>query len=94
MSEWPRLVSAEPIGGYKLRLHYSDGFVGEVDFSETVDRGGIFAFLRNQERFKSMQIAHLGQALVWVDDEGDDVDFCADALRMQAEANAVKSMAE
>jgi hypothetical protein len=31
---------------------------------------------------------------LWVDDQGDDIDFCADALRMQAEANAVKSMAE
>jgi hypothetical protein len=94
MNDWPRLVSAEPIGGYRLRLRYSDGFVGEVDFSATVARSGIFAFMGDPDRFEKVQVAHAGSALLWVDDQGDDIDFCADALRMQAEANAVKSMAE
>jgi hypothetical protein len=30
MTDWPRLVSAVPIGEYRLRLSYSDGFVGEI----------------------------------------------------------------
>jgi hypothetical protein len=94
MTDWPRLTSAEPIGGYRLRLRYSDGFVGEVDFAETIARGGIFAFMGEAEKFKNVQVAHAGSALLWVDDQGDDIDFCADALRMQAEVNAVKSMAE
>ena len=94
MNDWPKLVAAEPIRGYRLRLHYSDGFVGEVDFSETIVRGGIFAFMGDPERFGTVQVAHNGSALLWVDDRGDDIDFCADALRMQAETNTVKSMAE
>ena len=75
-------------------MHYSDGFVGEVDFSETIERGGIFAFMGDQERFRKVQVVHYGSALLWIDEHGDDIDFCADALRMRAEANAVKSIAE
>jgi hypothetical protein len=93
MTDWPRLVSAVPIGEYRLRLSYSDGFVGEVDFADTIAKGGIFTFMKDPDRFKTVQIAHNGSALLWVDDAGDDIDFCADAQRMQAEANAVKHMA-
>jgi len=49
--------------------------------------------MKNPDRFKTVQVAHNGSALLWVDDAGDDIDFCADAQRMQAEANAVKHMA-
>jgi Protein of unknown function (DUF2442) len=87
------LVSAEPLGDYRLRLTYSDGFIGEVDFADTVAEGGIFAFMQNKERFKAVQVAHNGSAPLWIDDEGDDIDFCADAQRLTAEANAVKTMA-
>jgi Protein of unknown function (DUF2442) len=93
MTDWPRLVSAVPIGEYRLRLSYSDGFVGEVDFADTVTKGGIFAFMKDHDRFKTVQVAHNGSALLWVDDAGDDIDFCADAQRIKAEANAVKHMA-
>jgi hypothetical protein len=93
MTDSLKLVAAVPIGDYRLRLTYSDGFVGEVDFAETVAEGGIFAFMQDIERFKTVQVAHNGMALLWVDDAGDDIDFCADAQRMIAEANAVKHMA-
>jgi hypothetical protein len=93
VTDWPKLVSAEPAECYRLRLTFSDGFVGEVDFADTVAEGGIFAFMQDKARFKTVQVAHNGSALLWVDDEGDDIDFCADAQRMIAEANAVRSMA-
>jgi hypothetical protein len=91
--DWPRLLTADPVGDYRLRLTYDDGFVGEVDFAETVSRGGIFAFMRDPNRFRTVRVAGSGSALVWIDDDGDDIDFCADAQRMRAEANAVKAMA-
>jgi len=93
MTDWPKLISAVLIGDYRLRLSYSDGFVGEVDLADTVAKGGIFAFMRDMERFKTVQVAHNGSALLWVDDAGDDIDFCADAQRIKAEANAVRHMA-
>ena len=60
MKDWPKLVSAAPIGGYRLRLGFTDGFVGEVDFAETVSRGGIFAFLQDEARFRKVAVAHGG----------------------------------
>ena len=93
MTDRPKLTSAVLIGDYRLRLTFSDGFIGEVDFADTVAEGGIFAFMQNPERFKTVQVAHNGSALLWVDDDGDDIDFCADAQRMIAESNAVKHMA-
>ena len=64
-------------------------------FYDTAARGGIFAFMADPERFRKVQVAHAGLALLWVDDNGDDR-FLRRCLRMQAEANAnaVKSMAK
>lgn len=93
MSNWPRLASAEPVGGYRLRLTYSDGFSGEVDFSKTIEKGGIYAFMQDERRFALVKVSSNGSALLWVDDDGDEIDFCADAQRMIAESNAVQSMA-
>ena len=93
MRDWPRLVSAAPIGGFRLRLAFSDGFVGEVDFAETVSRGGIFAFLQDEARFRKVAVAHGGTVLQWIDDDGDEIDFDADAQRMRAEANVVAATA-
>ena len=89
MSELPHLKAVTPIGGYRLRLRYSDGFVGEVDFADTVARGGTFAFMGRPDRFAMVKVAHGGTSLQWIDDDGDEIDFDAYAQRMTAEANAV-----
>lgn len=89
MTDWPALLTAVPVGGYRLRLTDSDGSVGEVDFADGIGDADVFAFLRDPDRFKTAQVAHNGMALVWIDDDGNEIDFCADAQRMKAEANAV-----
>ena len=86
MTDWPSLVSALPIGGYRLSLTYSDGFTGAVDFESTVAKGGIFTFMQDLERFKAVKVSDSGSALVWVDDQGDYIDFCADSQRADIEA--------
>ena len=89
MSELPQLKAVTSIGGYRLRLRYSDGFVGEVDFADTVARGGTFAFMRKLDRFAAVKVAHGGTSVQWIDDAGDEIDFDAYAQRMIAEANAI-----
>lgn len=91
MSDLPQLRSVSAVGGYRLRLVFSDGFTGEVDFAGTVVRGGVFAFMRDPQRFQTVKVAHGGTALQWIDDEGDEIDFDAYAQRMTAEADAVAS---
>ena len=77
-----------------LRLTYDDGFSGEVDFSETIARGGVMTLLTDPAAFGDVKIGEGGRSLGWVDAKGDDVDFCADALRFKAEEQVVRERAE
>jgi hypothetical protein len=42
MSEFSliKVTKAEPIGGYRLRLRFSDGSIGERDFDDIVSESG------------------------------------------------------
>ena len=91
MRDWPRLISAEPLGDYRLRLTNSDGFIGDDRFADTVAEGGILAFM--QDRSASRRSGARNGSRCSGDDEGGDIDFCADAQRLIAEASAVKTMA-
>jgi hypothetical protein len=72
-----------------LRLTFDDGFSGEVDFTDVVGRGGVMTLLQDPAVFELVKIGDRGRSLGWVDAEGGDVDFCADALRFQAEEQVV-----
>lgn len=83
-------VSVEP--GFRLVLTYEDGHQASVDMSDMLE-GEALAFLKNEQRFARVTIAHRGAAVLWVDDEGDEIDFCADALRIKADTQAVSAIA-
>jgi hypothetical protein len=72
-----------------LRLTFDDGFAGEVDFSETIAGSGVMAPLRDPVVFARAKIGDGGRSLGWLDAQGEDVDFCADALRFKAEEHVV-----
>lgn len=76
-----------------LRLTFDDGFAGEVDFSSTIAKGGMLAFLADPAAFAMVQIGERGRCLLWIDPDGEEVDFCADALRFQAEEQVVRERA-
>ncbi len=76
-----------------LRLTFNDGFVGDVDFTDVIGRGGVMALLRDLSVFSRVEIGEHGRSLGWVDEHGDDIDFCADALRFQAEETVVRERA-
>jgi hypothetical protein len=40
MIEIVKIVKVEKLGGFRLRLHFSDGTEGERDFSDIVAEGG------------------------------------------------------
>jgi hypothetical protein len=92
-SEFKRISQVEPLPDFVLRLTFDDGWAGTVDFAPVIAKGGIFAFMDDPAAFATVQIGERGRSLVWIDPEGDEVDFCADALRMQAETRAVEEMA-
>jgi len=62
--------------GYKLDLAYADGSHSVVDFLPRIQRGGVFASLRDPAFFAQVSIAEDGRTIEWP----GDLDFCADSL--------------
>ena len=50
-------------GGYSYHIVFDDGTAGEVDFAEYLDRGPVFAPLRNLDFFKQARIE--GGTISW-----------------------------
>ena len=82
-----RIVRCEPLDGYRLRLVFSDGYVGEVDLTPAL-RGPIFEPLRESGLFR--QVAVDGSSIRWP----NEADFCPDVLRCWCEHGHVMDPAE
>lgn len=84
----PTIVTAEPVIHGVLKIVWDDGYEGIVDLRPTIDRGKIFTYLQKPDNFAKMTVAEYGHSLGWVDDDGNEIDFGADNLRMKAENQA------
>ena len=73
----PKIVKAQPLDDYKIRLKFADGVTGEVDLSHLAGRG-VFALWNNYENFKKISVEG-GRWLAW----SDDIDIDADTLYMK-----------
>jgi hypothetical protein len=73
----PRIVKAQPLNDYKIRLEFADGVTGEVDLSHLVGKG-VFARWNNYGNFKKVSFEG-GRWLAW----SDDIDIDADTLYMK-----------
>jgi hypothetical protein len=77
----PRVVSAELVQGYKVRLTFSDGASGVVDFRDrVVGRGGVFEPLEDPAVFAAFSLDEEAGTLVWP----NGVDFCPETLHALA----------
>jgi hypothetical protein len=69
MARMPELFShvttLQRLGGYRLRLTFDDGTVGDVDLSYLLDRGPIFAPLRDPAYFERVSVDPDGGTIVW-----------------------------
>ena len=72
-----KIIKAEIIRDYQIKLEYDDGKQGIVDLSHLVGKG-VFAFWNNYEDFKNVKIGSSGE-LVW----SDQVDLCPDSLYLK-----------
>ena len=86
---FPRITAIRVLDGHSLWLEYDDGVSGEIDFSATLERGGVFLQLRDPVTFAKVSIGEGGRFIAWP----GEVDFCADALREKLEHPAESSAA-
>ena len=88
MTEISRIMAAEPVIHGVLKIQWDDGYAGIVDLRPVIARGRIFTYLRGPENFEKLKIGEFGHGIVWVNDEGEEIDFGADSLRQRAEKQA------
>ena len=71
-----KVRGVQPLGGYRLRLLFSDGAVGDVDV-EQFFRGPVFEPLRDHRLFKSVRADRARGTVVW----SNGADLAPDMLR-------------
>ena len=69
-----KIIHAEALNDYKVRVTFSDDTQGVADLSDLVGKG-IFALWENYHTFRQLQIGDSGE-LIWA----DQIDLCPDAL--------------
>lgn len=81
MDYFQRIEAAEWIGGVRFRLRFADGAAGVVDLApELGDDPGVLSVVR--DRPADAVVAQGGRALLWLGDNGAEIDLDADALRL------------
>lgn len=64
MSRPARIVHAEPLGGFGLRLTFSDDLVRELDLDPVVE-GGVFESLRDPAEFSKAFVDEVAGTIGW-----------------------------
>jgi hypothetical protein len=76
-----RIEQLEIVGAHRLRLRFVDGGIREMDFTPLIQRGGVWAALKDTPSFVGVTIGEHGRSLEWP----VGVDFCADAAWLEGE---------
>ncbi len=80
------IVEATAQPDHTVRITWSDGVHGVVDFLPVIDRGGWFTPLRDGDYFvATMVVLPAGAGLTWP----EEIDYSADGLRREAFPNGV-----
>ena len=75
------VVKAEYVDGYRLKLQFSDGASGVVDFTRFIEKGGVFAVLRGVEQFKEFTIDPDWNTVTW---QNGELDIAPETLYREA----------
>jgi hypothetical protein len=84
----PRIVLAEPVIHGVLKIVWNDGYEGVVDLRPTIARGRIFSYLQKPNNFQKLRVSEYGHSIEWTNENGEEIDFGADTLRLKAENQA------
>lgn len=64
MSRPARVIDVEPLGGFQLRLTFSDGVVRELDLDRML-KGGVFESLREPTEFAKVAVDEVAGTVTW-----------------------------
>jgi hypothetical protein len=73
--------TVEPLGDHRLRLTFSDGYVGEVEVDPT-SRGRMFEPLRDPDYFRRVRVNRSAGTIVWP----NGLDLAPEGLYQRARA--------
>jgi len=74
------IKSIEPnVINYSVKITYSDNVIIIADFNELLEKG-VMTVLKNPAVFDQVQIGSKGRSIIW---QEQDIDFCADSLRLK-----------
>jgi uncharacterized protein DUF2442 len=66
MSEIIHITDVEPLDGLSIRATFSDGAIKEIDLSELLSGGGVFAPIREQRKiFEQVRVNPETQTVEW-----------------------------
>lgn len=68
-----------------VELTFADGYKASMNLQYLLDKGKVFLPLRDESFFRTAHPGSSGGSLEWLTADGDEIDLCADALRMEAE---------
>ncbi|HEX9712433.1 MAG TPA: DUF2442 domain-containing protein [Actinomycetota bacterium] len=72
------VLHVEQLGGYRLRLRFADGSIGDVDIAEILGRfTGVFAPLADPSFFARVEADPDAATLVW---PGGEIDIAPETL--------------
>ena len=74
-------VPAPPV----VILTFADGYKATLNLQRLLDTGKVFLPLRDSSFFRTAHPGPGGGSLEWLTQSGDEIDLCADTLRMEAE---------
>lgn len=89
MSEIVPMTSVQSVLYGVVKITWLDGYEAIVDLRPVIAEGEAFGFLRSMpENFDAVKLAKFGQAIFWLDNKGDEIDFGSESLRRRAERQA------
>jgi hypothetical protein len=80
-----RIVSVDATVPPFAVLTFADGYTARMNLQRLLDTGKVFSPLRDPDFFRTAHPGGNGASLEWITPAGDEIDLCADTLRMEAE---------
>ncbi|MCL1945529.1 MAG: DUF2442 domain-containing protein [Chitinivibrionia bacterium] len=87
-----RAVNIEPLENYCLRVSFSNGEVKRFNVLPLINKGGVFAQLKDINKFNGVKIAYDTAVWSFTDREIDDIDICIESLYWDGESINAKKM--